>query len=117
MKFSKEGRRRRIKNRVRRKVSGTAERPRLSVYRSNKAIYCQLIDDDQGVTLAYASSKDAGLDVSGTKVDQAKQVGKAIAEKANGQNIELVVFDRSGYLYHGRVKALADGAREGGLKF
>lgn len=117
MKFSKEGRRRRIQNRVRRKVSGTAQRPRLSVYRSNKAIYCQLIDDDQGVTLAYASSKDAGLDAGGTKVDQAKQVGKAIAEKASGKNIELVVFDRSGYLYHGRVKALADGAREGGLKF
>lgn len=117
MKFSKEGRRRRIQNRVRKKVGGTAERPRLSVYRSNKAIYCQLIDDEQGVTLAYASSKDAGLDASGTKVDQAKQVGKAIAEKAAGKSIELVVFDRSGYLYHGRVKALADGAREGGLKF
>lgn len=107
--------RKRIKLRIRKKISGSATRPRLSVFRSNKSIYCQLIDDQAGKTIVSASSKDAA--VSGTKSEQAKAVGKMIAEKALAQNVSDVVFDRNGYLYHGRVKALADGAREGGLKF
>ena len=89
----------------------------LSIFRSNKAIYCQLIDDVAGNTLAAASSMEAGIGGEGNKSDQAKKVGKLIAEKAQAANITDVVFDRGGYLYHGRVKALADGAREGGLKF
>lgn len=115
MKFKKELRRRKIHWRIRRKVAGTATKPRLSVYRSNKEIYCQLIDDVNGNTLAAATSLNAKL--SGTKSEQASEVGKLIAEKAKALNIEAVVFDRGGYLYHGRVKALAEGAREGGLKF
>lgn len=115
MRFSKEKHRRRIHNRIRKKVSGSPERPRLSVYRSNKAIYCQLIDDLNGLTLLAASSREAGA--GGTKSEQANAVGKLIAEKAAAKDIQNVVFDRGGYLYHGRVKALADGAREGGLKF
>ncbi|MCB0660135.1 MAG: 50S ribosomal protein L18 [Saprospiraceae bacterium] len=107
--------RKRIKFRIRKKISGTPNKPRLSVYRSNKEIYCQLIDDINGVTLAYASSK--GNNETGQKSNQASNVGKAIAEKAKSLNIEHVVFDRGGYLYHGRVKSLADGAREGGLIF
>ncbi|MEO1259653.1 MAG: 50S ribosomal protein L18 [Bacteroidota bacterium] len=118
MKFSKENRRKRIHNRVRNKIKGTADRPRISVFRSNKEIYCQLVDDRSGHTLVAASSRDAGVcDKSTTKVEQAKMVGKTLAEKAQAANITTVVFDRSGYLYHGRVKALADGAREGGLQF
>ncbi len=118
MKFKKENRRRRIHHRVRKSVKGTAERPRLNVYRSNRFIYCQLIDDRAGHTLATASSREAGVCESGVnKSDQAKQVGKVIAERALAAKIEAVVFDRGGYLYHGRVKALAEGAREGGLKF
>ena len=105
----------RIKQRIRKKISGTADLPRLSVFRSNKAIYCQLIDDVAGKTIASATSVGAAL--TGTKSEQAKAVGKAIAEKASAQNISSVVFDRNGYLYHGRVKALADGVREGGLTF
>ena len=116
MKFKKEQRRRRIHLRIRKAVVGTAVRPRLSVYRSNVAIYCQLIDDRAGHTLLSASSMDKTV-TKATKVEQAKNVGKLIAEKALAAKIEAVVFDRSGYLYHGRVKALADGAREGGLKF
>ncbi len=116
MKFKKEQRRRRIHLRIRKAVVGTAERPRLSVYRSNHAIYCQLIDDRAGHTILAASSMDKSI-AKATNVEQAKQVGKLIAEKAVGSKIEAVVFDRSGYLYHGRVKALAEGAREGGLKF
>jgi large subunit ribosomal protein L18 len=116
MKFKKEQRRRRIHLRIRKAVIGTAARPRLSVYRSNLAIYCQLIDDRSGHTILAASSMDKSIEKS-TKVEQAKQVGKLIAEKATSVKIEAVVFDRSGYLYHGRVKALAEGAREGGLKF
>ncbi|MBK9013146.1 MAG: 50S ribosomal protein L18 [Saprospiraceae bacterium] len=116
MKFKKEQRRRRIHLRIRKAVVGTAERPRLSVYRSNLAIYCQLIDDRAGHTILAASSMDKSV-AKATKVEQAKQVGKLIAEKAVGSKIEAVVFDRSGYLYHGRIKALAEGAREGGLKF
>ena len=102
--------------RIRGKISGTAERPRLSIFRSNKNIYAQLIDDVAGVTLASASTLDEN--VSGaTKVEQAAAVGKAIAEAAKAKNISTVVFDRSGYLYHGRVQALADAARENGLEF
>ena len=117
MKLTKEGKRRRIHYRVRKKIKGTAERPRLVVYRSNKEIYCQVIDDLQGHTLLAASTRDANFSAAGTKTEQAKQIGKAIAEKALAENISTVVFDRGGYLYHGRVKALADGAREAGLKF
>ena len=102
-----------IRMRTRKKISGTADIPRLSVFRSAKYIYCQLIDDVNGVTLADANSKVAG----GTGAESAKKVGQLIAEKAKGKNIEKVVFDRGGNLFHGRVKALADGAREGGLSF
>ncbi len=114
----KLSRRTKIKFRVRRKISGTAERPRLTVFRSNKAIYAQLINDVSGKTLASASSnpKDIGQEKV-TKTDAAKLVGKLIAERAKEAGIEAVVFDRNGYLYHGRVKSLAEGAREGGLKF
>lgn len=102
--------------RVRKKVHGTAERPRLVVFRSNRGIFAQLVDDDAGRTLASASW--LGMQgVGGNKVDQAAQVGKQLAAAAKGAGIEDVVFDRGGYLYHGRVKALADGAREGGLRF
>ncbi len=118
MKFNKENRRKRIHYRVRNKIKGTVERPRISVYRSNKEIYCQLVDDNNGHTIVAASSRDAALRGSaGTKVEIAKLVGKALAEKAIAANVSAVVFDRSGYLYHGRVKALAEGAREGGLQF
>lgn len=112
---SKVANRKRIQRRIRKKISGTAERPRLSVYRSNKEIYCQLIDDLKGQTLASAASKGAGY--TGTAVEVAKQVGKALAEKAKSAGVSNVVFDRGGYLYHGRVKSLAEGAREGGLNF
>ncbi|HEX4887350.1 MAG TPA: 50S ribosomal protein L18 [Luteibaculaceae bacterium] len=117
MALTKENRRLRIKRRIRKVVSGTAERPRLSVFRSNKQIYAQLIDDVSGKTLASASSlKDAeAQNVNG--VTQAQLVGKKIAEKALAAGISAVVFDRGGYLYHGRVKSLADAAREGGLQF
>lgn len=117
MALSKLDRRRRIHNRVRRKIQGTSMRPRLAVYRSNKAIYCQLIDDSKGLTLASASSREDGVSSGGTKSEVAKQVGMRLAEKASAANINTVVFDRGGYLFHGRVKALAEGAREGGLKF
>ena len=114
MKRNSQQSRLRIHLRVRKKVNGTPERPRLNVYRSNKSIYCQIIDDTKGHTLAAASSIAL---TTGNKMEQAVEVGKAIAEKAKAAGIETVVFDRGGYLYHGRVKALADGAREGGLKF
>lgn len=117
MQRTAEQRRRRIHNRIRRKVSGTAERPRLSVYRSNKAIYCQVIDDLAGRTLAAANSRDSGIPAGVAKAEAATAVGKLIAEKALAAGISSVVFDRGGYLYHGRVKALAEGAREGGLQF
>ena len=117
MSFSKEARRKKIRSRVRGKISGTAERPRLSVFRSNKDIYVQLIDDVTGVTLAAASSRDKDFARTGTKTEQSKSVGTAIAKKASEKGIAAVVFDRGGYLYHGRVKAVAEGAREGGLKF
>ncbi len=116
MKLGREGRRRRIHYRIRKKVSGSAARPRLSVYRSNKFIYCQLIDDVNGHTLAAASSLEKSFVVKGTKSEQAREIGKIIAERAKQLNIDQASFDRGGYLYHGRVKALADGARENGLK-
>lgn len=117
MALSKQERRQRIRYRIRRTVVGTAVRPRLSVFRSNKEIYAQLIDDAAGVTLAAASSREKDFEAAGNKVEQAKKVGQKIAEKALAIGIESCVFDRAGYLYHGRVQALADGAREGGLKF
>ena len=103
--------------RVRGKISGTAERPRLSVFRSEKNIYAQIIDDAAGCTLVSASSVEKGFEGNGGNVEAAKKVGAMIAERALKKGIEEVVFDRGGYIYHGRVQALADGAREGGLKF
>ena len=103
--------------RVRAKVSGTPERPRLNVFRSEKNIYAQIIDDVNGVTLVSASSLEEDFNVEGTKSDAAKQVGMNVAERAKAKGIENVVFDRGGYLYHGRVAELAEGAREGGLEF
>ena len=115
MATKKEQRRLRIKRSIRKKVTGTQSRPRLSVFRSNKRIYAQIIDDVDGKTLANASS----LDVEGGKnnTESANAVGKLLAEKASANGVSSVIFDRNGYLYHGRVKALAEGAREGGLKF
>ena len=103
--------------RVRGKIAGTPERPRLNVFRSAANIYAQIIDDVNGVTLAAASSLEKGFDCSGTKSETAKKVGLAVAERAKAKGIETVVFDRGGYVYHGRVQALAEGAREGGLQF
>jgi large subunit ribosomal protein L18 len=118
MALTKTERRNRIRMRVRKIISGTPERPRLSVYRSNKEIYAQIIDDVSGKTIIAASSRDKDIDGSKlNKVEAAKLVGQAIAQKALQAGIETVAFDRGGYLYHGRVKSLADGAREGGLKF
>lgn len=111
---SKAARRAKIKNRIRSKVRGTADVPRLCVFRSNKAIYVQIIDDTKGTTLAASSSQGV---TEGTKVEIAKKVGALIAEKATANGIDKVKFDRNGYLYHGRIKSLAEGAREGGLKF
>ncbi|MBT5090712.1 MAG: 50S ribosomal protein L18 [Flavobacteriales bacterium] len=110
---SKKDSRQRVRYAIRKKVSGTSERPRLAVFRSNKEIYAQIIDDINSNTLAAASSKEA----KGTKTEQAAIVGKLIAETAKKAGVETVVFDRGGFLYHGRVKALADSAREAGLKF
>jgi large subunit ribosomal protein L18 len=108
----------RIKRRIRSTVSGSAARPRMSVFRSNKEIYVQLVDDLEGKTVLAASSADKGIaDDKANKTETATKVGKLIAERATEAGIETVVFDRNGYLYHGRVKALAEGAREGGLKF
>ncbi|MEO4006364.1 50S ribosomal protein L18 [Flavobacterium sp. CAU 1735] len=115
MSLTKSERRQRIKFRIRKIVSGTAAKPRLSVFRSNKEIYAQIIDDVNGVTLAAASSREAGA--TGTKIEIAAAVGKLIAERGKNAGVEIVSFDRGGYLYHGRVKSLADGAREAGLKF
>jgi large subunit ribosomal protein L18 len=113
MAFSKESRRNKIRTRIRASISGTATKPRLAVFRSNKDIYVQLIDDLSSNTLVAASSKE----LTGSKIEQANSVGKLIAEKAISTGITEIVFDRGGYLYHGRVKALAEGARESGLKF
>lgn len=117
MAFSKLNRRAKIKRRIRKKVFGTSKLPRLSVFRSNKQIYAQLIDDVNGVTLAAAGSFKNKAAEKGNKTAQAAVVGKEVAEKALKAGIEKVVFDRNGYLYHGRIKSLADSAREGGLKF
>lgn len=111
----KTERRQKLKWRVRKKVNGTSACPRLSVFRSNKGIYAQLIDDLAGVTLASSSTQELGL--KGLSVENSKQVGQGLAKKATDGGIVACVFDRSGYLYHGNVKALAEGAREGGLKF
>jgi len=110
---SKKHSRRKIRYAIRNKVSGTSEKPRLAVFRSNKEIYAQVIDDVAGTTLASASSADA----KGTKTEQAASVGKLIADNAKKAGVKFVVFDRGGFLYHGRVKALAESARESGLEF
>ena len=116
--LTKTERRQRIKNRIRKTVSGTVARPRLNVFRSNKEIYAQLIDDVSGKTIVSSSSAEKEISKEkGNKIETASLVGKKLAEKAVSKGIKQVSFDRSGYLYHGRVKSLADGAREGGLKF
>src|SRR5690606_21390217 len=118
MALSKYERRARLRMRIRKTVGGTESRPRLAVFRSNKEIYAQIIDDVNGKTITAASSRDKDIDASKVnKVEAAKLVGKAIAEKAVKAGVETIAFDRGGYLYHGRVKSLAEGAREGGLKF
>lgn len=118
MALTTKERRDRIRRRIRKNIAGTEVRPRLAVFRSNKEIYAQLIDDVNGKTITAASSRDKDIDVSKiNKTEAAKLVGKAIAEKAVKAGVENIAFDRGGYLYHGRVKSLADGAREGGLKF
>ena len=117
MKDHKLIRRDKIRYRIRKTVTGTAVRPRLSVFRSNKQIYAQLIDDLTGITIAAASSRTKEKETAAKKSEQATSVGKTIAEKAVAAGIKEVVFDRGGNLYHGRIKALADGAREGGLIF
>jgi large subunit ribosomal protein L18 len=116
IKNKKVNRRIKIKNRIRKTVDGTAARPRMTVFRSNKQIYVQLVDDLNGVTIVSASSSEKE-DAKGNKIEQAEKVGKIVAEKAKSAGIETVVFDRNGYLYHGRVKSLAEAARKGGLKF
>ena len=115
---NKKERRSRVHRGLRKKINGTTARPRLSVYRSNEHIYVQLIDDIAAHTLAAASSRDPDIDVKeGTRTEQSRRVGELIAERAEEEGIDRVVFDRSGYPYHGRVKALAEGARDGGLQF
>ncbi len=109
-------RRTRIKKGIRRKITGTSLSPRLSVFRSNSGIYAQVIDDSTGVTVAAASTLELG-DKTKLNVENAKAIGKRVAEKALASGIQTIVFDRNGYLYHGNIKALAEGAREGGLKF
>ena len=118
MAFNKQLRRQKIRYKIRKKIIGTPQRPRLSVFRSNRYIYAQLIDDASGVTLAAADSRElAASNPSTPKKEAAKSVGKLIAERALAKDIKNIIFDRGGYLYHGRVKELAEGAREGGLKF
>lgn len=117
MAFNKQERRRKLKARVRSNITGTAERPRLSVFRSNKQIYAQLIDDVDGKTVASVSSKKIEEAQNKPKIEQAEMVGKAIAGVGKEKGVKQVVFDRNGYLYHGRVKALADAARSEGLEF
>ena len=117
MALTKNERRLRIKNRIRKVVSGTEARPRLAVFRSNKEIYAQIVDDVNGKTLVASSSRDKDITAKGNKVEVATLVGKSIAEKALKAGVETIAFDRGGYLYHGRIKSLAEGAREGGLKF
>ena len=118
MALSKTDRRERLRFRIRKTVSGTTERPRLAVFRSNKEIYAQLVDDVSGETITAASSRDKEISsTKGSKVDIAALVGKSVAEKAIKAGVESITFDRGGYLYHGRVKSLAEGARGAGLKF
>ena len=118
MALTKNQNRLKIKRRIRKVVSGTESRPRLSVFRSNKEIYAQIVDDVNGKTIIAASSRDKDISsVKGTKTEIAALVGKSVAEKALKAGIDTISFDRGGYQYHGRVKSLADGAREGGLKF
>lgn len=118
MALDKTEKRLKIKRRVRKNIHGTAERPRLSVFKSNKEIYAQLIDDINGVTLVSASSRESEINSqNGSKSEISTLVGKKVAEKALAAGIENVVFDRNGFVYHGRIAALANGAREGGLKF
>jgi large subunit ribosomal protein L18 len=117
VKLSTREARRRRHRRVRGKVSGTAERPRLAVFRSNVGIYAQLVDDLEGRTLASASWHQLPKSFNGTKAEQATEVGKLLAAGAKEAGVETCIFDRAGYLYHGRVRALAEGAREGGLNF
>ena len=116
MSLTKSDRRQRIRFRIRKTISGTAANPRLSVFRSNKEIYAQLIDDVNGVTLLAASSREKEIG-KGTNIEVATAVGKLVAEKALKAGIDVVTFDRGGYLYHGRIKSLAEGARAAGLKF
>ena len=116
MSLTKSDRRQRIRFRIRKSISGTASNPRLSVFRSNKEIYAQLIDDVNGVTLLAASSREKEIG-KGTNIEVATAVGKLVAEKALKAGIDVVTFDRGGYLYHGRIKSLAEGARAAGLKF
>jgi large subunit ribosomal protein L18 len=114
---SKDAVRRRIHTRIRSRVKGTQERPRLAIYRSLAHIYAQVIDDTQGLTLAAASSNEKNATTNGGNVAGAKEIGKLVAERAKEKGVTRVVFDRGGYLYHGRIKALADAAREAGLEF
>lgn len=114
---SRLSRRQRIKYSIRKRIQGSVERPRLSVYRSNKGIYAQIIDDTQGITLVSASTLKDEVGDKIPKIDQAKEIGKLIAQKAIASGITQVVFDRNGYLFHGRIKSLAEGAREAGLVF
>lgn len=116
MSLTKSDRRQRIRYRIRKTISGTSTNPRLSVFRSNKEIYAQLIDDVSGATILSASSREKEIS-KGTNVDVAAAVGKLVGEKALKAGIEVVTFDRGGYLYHGRIKSLAEGARAAGLKF
>ena len=109
--------RKRIHARIRRKVVGTTERPRLAVYYSNQHIYAQVIDDSVGKTLVSASTLDKSFEKASSNVESARKVGQLLAERAKGSNVSAVVFDRGGHLYHGKIKALADAAREGGLQF
>ena len=117
MATTKELRRARIKKSIRKNISGSADSPRMSVFRSNKAIYVQIIDDLTGKTLVSASSSDKGFDIKGNKTETAQALGKVVAEKASTAGIAAVVFDRNGYLYHGRVKNFCEAARKGGLTF
>ena len=118
MALNKIQKRNKIRTRIRSKVKGTADKPRLSVFKSNKGIYAQIINDVDGVTIASASTNDKAMaDLAGTKSDKAKAVGTKVAELAKEKGVESICFDRGGYLYHGRIKSLAEGAREAGLKF
>lgn len=115
MKITKSNRRLKIRRGIRNKIVGTSERPRLSVFKSNKAVYAQLVDDSKGHTVVAANSIELGAKLN--NIDNSKEVGAKLAERAKAAGVETILFDRSGYQYHGKIKALAEGAREGGLKF